>query len=95
MVFSGTTAAAAVIARAIQASGAITIVEPEEFKNILAKTTKPLIITAKGGYFRKNTYLYLMAYKGLIFFTKSTAEITLPGDAEIIAAKTIWVPGQY
>jgi len=85
-------AAAAAIAQAIKASGAIVRVEPNDFTKILSRTSKPLVVIAKGGFFKPN-YQYLTAYKGLMFFTKSPTELMLPGDVEIIAAREIWIPG--
>jgi hypothetical protein len=84
-------AAAAAIAQAIKASGAIVRVEPESFTSILSKTDKPLIVLAEGGIFHKN-YQYLTAYKGLIFFTKSPTPLLLSSSCEIVLAKKIWVP---
>jgi hypothetical protein len=85
-------AAAAAIAQAIKASGAIVRVEPGDFTKILSRTSKPLVVIAKGGLF-KPSYRYLTAYKGLMFFTKFPTELMLPGDVEIIAAREIWIPG--
>ncbi len=84
--------AMAAIAQAIKASGAIVRVEPGDFTKILSRTSRTLVVTAKGG-FSKSNYQYLTAYKGLMFFTKSPTELMLPGDAEIIAAREIWIPG--
>lgn len=89
---SGAAVAAAIIARAIKASGAIVRVEPEDFQALLRRSSKPLIIVSEGGIFRKHPE-YLMSYKGLAFFTKSAEPLTLPSDAEIISARTIWIPG--
>jgi hypothetical protein len=80
------------VARAIKASGAIVSVNPEDFTYLLSKTTRPLVVIATGGVIKTN-YQYLTAYKGLIFFTKSPMPLSLPGDAELIAANKIWVPG--
>jgi len=85
------TAAAAAIAQAIKASGAIVSLEPDEFSKILAKAEKPLVVIARGGLIKQN-YQYLTAYRGLIFFTTSKTELMLPGSVEIITAKKIWVP---
>ncbi|MFC2022602.1 hypothetical protein ACFLTL_00350 [Chloroflexota bacterium] len=84
-------AAAAAIAQAIKASGAIVRVKPDDFISILGKTSRPLVVFATGGVLKKN-YQYLTAYKGLIFFTKAETPILLPGDAELVAAKQIWIP---
>jgi hypothetical protein len=85
-------ARAASIAQAIKASGAIVQVNPDEFMYILSKTSRALVITATGGVFKTN-YQYLTTYKGFFFFTKSTSPLPLPGDAELIAANKIWIPG--
>lgn len=96
MAYGGATAAgaAAAIAQAIKASGAIVRVEPDDFLLLLsrAKANKPLVVIAQGGAFKKN-YQYLTSYKGLVFFTKADAPLQLPGDTEIIAARQIWIPG--
>jgi hypothetical protein len=88
----GSTAALA-IAQAIKASGAIVSIEPDDFSKILTKSSKPLVVIAKGGIVKAN-YQYLTSYKGLIFYTKSRKELMLPGDVEIITSKGIWIPGQ-
>ncbi len=84
-------ARAAAIAQAIKASGAIVRVEPDDFMMILSKTREPLVVMAKGGFLKTN-YQYLTAYKGLVFFTKSPAPLMLPGSAEVVAARQIWIP---
>lgn len=89
---SAAAAAAAAIAQAIKASGAIVRMEPDGFQAILRKAGKPLVVTAQGGVFKKN-YQYLTAYKGLFFFTQSQAPLMLPNDTELVAARTIWIPG--
>ena len=85
-------AAAAAIAEAIKASGAIVQVEPEDFRVILSKTENPLVVTAEGGWLTKH-YRYLTSYKGLIFFAKSPEPMDLATGAELVTAKKIWIPG--
>ena len=85
-------AAAAAIAQAIKASGVLVRVAPEEFLKIAGRAKDPLVVMATGGVFTKN-YQYLMGYKGLAFFTKASAPLPLPADAEIVAAQGIWIPG--
>jgi hypothetical protein len=85
-------ARAAAVAQAIKASGAIVQVNPDDFMYILAKTSRPLVIMATGGMFKTN-YQYLTAYKGFVFFVKSATPLPIPGDAELIAANKIWIPG--
>jgi hypothetical protein len=85
-------AAAAAIAQAIKASGVLVRVEPAQFEAIVGRTRAPLVVTATGGLFTTN-YQYLTSYKGLAFFTKSPSLIPLPGDAELIVAGKIVIPG--
>jgi len=89
---AGGAAAAAAIAQAIKASGAIVRVSPEDFNRILMRADKPLVVVARGGFFKPN-YQYLTSYKGLCFFTRSVEQLSLPGSAEVISAGQIWVPG--
>ena len=49
----GAAARAAAIAKAIQASGAIIKVEPDDFLMILSKSSKPLVVLAEGGVLKK------------------------------------------
>ena len=85
-------AAAAAIAQAIKASGAIVRVEPNDFMLVLSRNKNPLVVSAQGGILRTN-YQYLTAYKGLVFFTQSPAPLLLPSEVELIAAGKIWIPG--
>jgi hypothetical protein len=85
-------AAAAAIANAVKASGAIVRIESADFETILGKSDNPLVVCAQGGFFSTN-YQYLMGYKGLIFFCKSATPLTLPVSVEVIRAKKIWIPG--
>ncbi len=88
---AGGAAAAAVIA-AIQASGVIVIVEPDEFIGILKRQPGALVVHATGGLFSTN-YRYLTSYKGLAFYAKARAPLDLPPGTELVRAKSIWVPG--
>ena len=85
-------AGAAAIADAIKASGVLVRVKPEEFAKLLGLTKEPLIVIAEGGLFGKN-YQYLMSYKGLAFFTKSSIALQLPADAQLVTASRISIPG--
>lgn len=85
-------AAAAAIAEAIRASGAIVRVGPNDFLAVIRRSKNPLVVIAEGGLFRKH-YRYLSAYKGLAFFTQSQEVLNLPGDAEIVQCEKIWIPG--
>lgn len=85
------TAVIAAMIRAVKASGTIVRVEANEFLKILAKTKTPLVVQHEGGVFGKK-YFYLTSYKGLAFHTKSKTPLNLPGDIELIAAQTFWMP---
>lgn len=91
-VATAASAAAAMIAQAIKASGAIVRVEPNDFSSILSKIDKPLIVLTESG-FRKKKYQYLTGYKGLVFYTKSNTPFQLTSSMELIKAKKIWIPG--
>lgn len=84
-------AAAAAIAQAIKASGAIVRIEPEDFARLIERQDEPLVVHAKRGGFGAK-YQYLTNYKGLFFFAKSPTPLYLPGRVEVITAKSIWVP---
>lgn len=84
--------AAAAIANAVKASGAIVKVEPEDFLKILERCESPLVVTAEGG-FLSSAHQYLSGYRGLVFYCKSSEALRLPGTVEIIRAKRIWIPG--
>jgi hypothetical protein len=84
-------AAAAAIAQAIKASGVLVRLDPAEFMKIVGRVPDPLVVVATGGLFTKN-YQYLVAYKGLAFYTKSAEPLQLPATTEVIAARGIWTP---
>jgi len=93
MATGGAAAAAAAIAQAIKASGVLVRLEPAEFLKILGRAPDhPLVVLATGGFFAKN-YQYLSSYKGLAFYTKSAEPLQLPAAAEVVAARSIWIPG--
>ena len=83
---------AAAIAQAIKASGVLVRLEPADFTRILHKQDETLVVIAPGGFFSRGWH-YLTSYKGLAFFTKSKDPLPLPGRAEVVEAKSIWIPG--
>jgi hypothetical protein len=85
-------AAAAAIAQAIKASGAIVRVESTDFMTILDRVDNPLVVTSESKFF-STKYHYLTAYKGLIFYTKTAMPLMLRPSVELIRAKNIWIPG--
>ena len=89
---AGGAAAAAAIANAVKASGAIVRVDAANFDSILSRAEKPVVVIASGGFLGKKTK-YLFNYGGLFFFCLTADEIHLPGSAEVIRAKSIWIPG--
>jgi hypothetical protein len=87
-----TAAVAAASAQALRASGAIVRVEPATFVALLTRAERPLVVVAETGFF-SSSYQYLAPYRGLVFFTKSSTPLPLPGDSEVIRSKSIWIPG--
>lgn len=85
-------AAAAAAANATRAMGTIVRVEPDQFLDVLRRHPGGLVVHATGGFFSTN-YQYLTSYKGLAFYTKASHPLDLPDGAELIPAKSIWVPG--
>ena len=82
---------AAIIARAMKASGVIVRVQPADFLTILSRSETPLIVVSKGGIFKAH-HQYITSYKGIAFFTKSTDAFELPRRAEVVVAEKIWIP---
>ncbi len=87
----GAIAAAGAVANAVKASGAIVRVEPQDFEAILENVETPLVVTAEGGLLTTRHH-YLTSYKGLIFYTKTQTPLPLPAAAEVVAARSIWLP---
>jgi hypothetical protein len=81
----------AAIAQAIKASGTLVRLESDEFARILRKQDAPLVVRARGGLFR-NKWSYLTSYRGLAFFCLTPDQLPLPGRAEVIEARRIWIP---
>ena len=61
--------AAAAVSNAIKASGAIVRVEPEDFLDILEKSSDPIVVQSPPGFLTRHKYL--TSYKGLFFCAKS------------------------
>ena len=83
---------AAAIANAIRAFGPVVTVEPQDFEAILRRAEAPLVVCAQGGVF-STRYQYLMAYKGLFFYTKTQTPPPLGRNVETINARKLWLPG--
>jgi hypothetical protein len=84
-------AAHAAIANAIKASGAIVRVETKDFLSIVQRSQRPLVVMSGKGFFSPS-YKYISSYKGLAFYAKSSEPLNLPGDTELVAAKSIYIP---
>lgn len=86
-------AAAAAIAQAIKASGAIVELKPEEFIKILSRAEEPVVITSREKGLFGTTFKYMTSYKGFFFFTKSKTALEFAQKNEFVQAKSIWIPG--
>ena len=88
---AGGAVAAAVIAEARKATGAIVHMEPTDFTTLAEKSENTLVVCCESK-FIFTSYKYLMGHKGLVFFTKSPTPLVLPQRVEIINCKKIWMP---
>lgn len=82
---------AQVIAQATRASGVIVQLEPRSFVEVLHRSENPLVVTAVHSFFGRS-FQYLTSHKGLAFYTKSPEPLSLPSRADVVKAKSIWVP---
>ena len=83
---------AAIIARAVKASGTLVRLEPTEFSRILNRQEAPLVVRAQFRTLFLKRWSYLTPYRGLAFVTLSPEPLPLPGKAEVIDAKSLWIP---
>jgi hypothetical protein len=79
------------VIQAIKAAGAVVRVDPREFTRLVERQDAPLVVYAAPHLFSRS-HRYLCGYKGLCFFTKSPSTLTLPGSAELVRARSIWIP---
>ena len=77
--------------QAIKASGVLVRIEPDVFMTIVRRAEAPLVIRADGGLFAKK-HQYLTSYKGFAFFTKTDTELPMPPTAEVMKARSIFIP---
>ena len=85
-------AAHVAIMQAIKASGAIVRLAPPDFERLLGTAESPLVVHSRTSFFGVR-YEYLFGHRGLVFYTKSREPIRLPGRAETVEARAIWIPG--
>lgn len=86
-------AAAAAIAQATKASGAIVNMKPNDFMQVVSRANEPVVVMAISKVFGRTSYKYITSYKGLAFYTKSPSQLSLGIGAELVSAKSIWIPG--
>jgi hypothetical protein len=89
-VTAGAAAVAAAIA-AVKASGTLVRVEPDVFLRLVEKQPAPIVVYAAPRFLAPG-HRYVTTYKGLAFFTKSNQPLPLPGTAELIVARSMWMP---
>lgn len=89
---NGGAAAAAAIAQAIKASGAIVRMEPNDFMQIVGRADEAIVVMATSKIFGRTTYKYITSFRGLTFFTKSSSRLSFGSGALMVSAKNIWVP---
>jgi hypothetical protein len=88
----GAAAAAAAVAQAIKASGTLVRLEADEMRKLLARLEAPLVVvTAHEGMFG-DRHEVLVPHRGLAFYARDKRPFELPGDAEVIASRKIWIP---
>lgn len=85
-------AAQAAIQQAIKASGTIVKIDASDFTRLISKMDDGLVIESVIRFFSIETYKYSTAYKGFVFYCKSSDSISIPSRLEKINAKHIWVP---
>ena len=87
-------AAAAAIAEAIKASGTLVRLAPHEWWKVVERQEAPLVIVRhRTGIIFGERHEYLTSYRGFAFYTTSSQPIALPAAAEVVEAKSIWMPG--
>jgi hypothetical protein len=84
-------AAAAAVMQAIKASGAIVNMAPGEFQRLLEQNSQGVVVHSQGKFFSRK-HKYLMAYRGLFFYTASREPLTVPRAVQVVEAKRIWIP---
>ena len=71
--------------------GLIVRVEPHDFLRLVHDQKEPLVVMTSAGLFTKY-FNYLTTYKGLGFVTSSRERLALPATAEVIHARSMWLP---
>ena len=79
------------LAQAVKATAGLIRIDAAEFQNILNRTENPIVVIAEGGFFSKSTR-YLTSYRGFILYTQTRDPLHIPGRAEILRARSLWLP---
>lgn len=87
----GGAVAAAAVANAVKASGALVQLDQDDFQRLLWKVEEPLVVAAESSFFGTR-YTYMFGFRGLVFYTKTREALRLGGKVEMIRAKKIWIP---
>ncbi len=87
---------AAALIHASNGSGLIVRVHPEEFGRLLNKVNPENSLLVQdhnpAGFLSRESYCYLLSYKGLAFVTKSDHALNVPLGLETVIAENIYVP---
>ncbi|WP_254507281.1 hypothetical protein [Anatilimnocola floriformis] len=90
---AGAAAAAAAVMNAVAAAGGLIRLAPEEFQSLLYRAEDPLVVYSNQWVlFTYGAHNYLMPYRGVNFVTRSVEELILPKGAEVIVAKSLYLP---
>jgi len=84
-------ASAAMMINNASTGGLIVRVESHDFLRLVHQQKEPLVVVAEMGIFSRHFH-YLTTYKGLGFVTKSSERLALPATAEVVHAKSMWLP---
>ncbi|MEM1211054.1 MAG: hypothetical protein AAGI68_02040 [Planctomycetota bacterium] len=88
---AGAAVAHANLVQAVRASGVLVEVKPSVLLDLLYAGEQPLVVHTYGGWLRKS-HKYLTPYRGLAFYAKSEAELTLPAGCEVVESGKMWMP---
>ena len=88
-------AAQQMVINASNGSGLIVRVSPEEFVRLLNQATPESLVVQdhnEAGFLSRESYQYLLSYKGFAFVTKSPTPLDLPTGLDKVVAENIYVP---
>jgi len=85
----GVVASAVAKANAIQASGAVAWIAPDDFLRMLGQADGALVFHSQRGRARIR-HEYLGGYRNMLFYTKSDLQLRLPDGCQTVPVKSIW-----